>query len=144
MISEKDMKIVLALRTIQYCETSPQVIISFSKDMCYERPFQFPPFKGPCVIFMTGFEPCLTHYQLSNNRSQKHILTSKWFSTMTAADSLIFMVSLQQTGFWLLASVWHSVRLVFFTDFLSCPFFFFTDSMVNLDLKLIQINGRYF
>lgn len=34
MVSEKDMKVVLALHTIQYCETSPQVIISFSKDMC--------------------------------------------------------------------------------------------------------------
>lgn len=39
MILEEEMKIFLALFTIQNCETSPQVIISFSKDMCYERPF---------------------------------------------------------------------------------------------------------
>lgn len=33
MITEEEMKIVLALYTIQNCETSPQVTISFSKDV---------------------------------------------------------------------------------------------------------------
>lgn len=46
MILEEEMKIFLALFIIQNCETSPHVIISFSKDMCYERPFQFPPFRA--------------------------------------------------------------------------------------------------
>lgn len=33
MISEEEIKIVLALYAIQNCETCPQVI-NFSKDMC--------------------------------------------------------------------------------------------------------------